>query len=493
MSERIPSLPIYQPNRQLSSLKKHTDLSDVISSKPTDYLHFYFTLKSQQTVLLGILKSIDEHATLFEGKALCKNNSIKNISIKNLDINDVKNSHQNNGNSDNINNTNDLNSTHSPKKHPTTISLPSMKKENEFSINQIKDYLNSFINCSYGELYIISAATINLLQPIIRNPNYSPQVQKFALHFLNSVLAITRMLQSIQNEYQKPPQSQHNSLLLHDINLNDSNDAINNINMDGLSDNSDNNNNLYSDNSCQNSDKNNQKYNDVIVCRICDENVPLELFEEHTKSCIEAYKTEEKIQNIQKEMNAAQNIICENFLREGWPGEQNKALESILPMLRVSLLLERAHQIDPKNTDSIDELEYIVTALTHLNMKLISEKSSSEIVSKVKDIVQQKLKTTTIIRHTSEVLQNTRVSGNAGTEKIAQIQISDFDFIKRISAGAFARVFLAKKKVSNDIYAIKVLPKDDVVQKNQVKRVVLEKDILLSFNNPYIINFCMFQ
>ena len=69
--------------------------------------------------------------------------------------------------------------------------------------------------------------------------------------------------------------------------------------------------------------------------------------------------------------------------------------------------------------------------------------------------------------------------------------MSDYIFIKRISAGAFARVFLAKRKVTNDIYAIKVLPKDDVVMKNQVKRVVLEKDILLSFNNPYIINFCM--
>ena len=90
-----------------------------------------------------------------------------------------------------------------------------------------------------------------------------------------------------------------------------------------------------------------------------------------------------------------------------------------------------------------------------------------------------------------DVLKNTRISGNADTTKSTQITIADFDFIKRISAGAFARVFLAKKKVSNDIYAIKVLPKDDVVQKNQVKRVVLEKDILLRFNNPYIINFCM--
>ena len=68
---------------------------------------------------------------------------------------------------------------------------------------------------------------------------------------------------------------------------------------------------------------------------------------------------------------------------------------------------------------------------------------------------------------------------------------ADFKFIKRISSGAYARVYLGKKNKTGDIYAIKIQPKDDVIQKNQVKRVMAEKDILLQFNNPYIINFCM--
>jgi serine/threonine protein kinase len=90
------------------------------------------------------------------------------------------------------------------------------------------------------------------------------------------------------------------------------------------------------------------------------------------------------------------------------------------------------------------------------------------------------------------VLRKTQLSGTGKTMDLASITIADFTFIKRISAGAYARVFLAQKRRTGDIYAIKVLPKTEVVQKNQVKRVMLEKDILLQYHNPYIVNFCMF-
>lgn len=95
------------------------------------------------------------------------------------------------------------------------------------------------------------------------------------------------------------------------------------------------------------------------------------------------------------------------------------------------------------------------------------------------------------IREAEDILAKTRVDSNNKLSFSHQTTIADFQLIKPISSGAFARVFLAKKKQTGDIYAIKIQPKDDVIQKNQVKRVMAEKDILLQFNNPYIINFCM--
>lgn len=53
--------------------------------------------------------------------------------------------------------------------------------------------------------------------------------------------------------------------------------------------------------------------------------------------------------------------------------------------------------------------------------------------------------------------------------------IKDFEVIKPISKGAFGSVYLAKKKVTGDYYAIKVLRKSDMIAKNQVTNVKAER------------------
>ena len=48
----------------------------------------------------------------------------------------------------------------------------------------------------------------------------------------------------------------------------------------------------------------------------------------------------------------------------------------------------------------------------------------------------------------------------------------------------YERVFLGRKDTTGDIYAIKVIPSSSLQQKNQVRRIIAEKDILLQFCNP---------
>lgn len=58
-----------------------------------------------------------------------------------------------------------------------------------------------------------------------------------------------------------------------------------------------------------------------------------------------------------------------------------------------------------------------------------------------------------------------------------------------IGRGAFGKVFLAKKKDDKDeetLYAIKVIRKDIVIDKDQVDGVALEQDIMLSCDHPFI-------
>ncbi|KAF4553614.1 Serine/threonine-protein kinase RIM15-like protein [Elsinoe fawcettii] len=75
-----------------------------------------------------------------------------------------------------------------------------------------------------------------------------------------------------------------------------------------------------------------------------------------------------------------------------------------------------------------------------------------------------------------------RLSGiisNPQQPKPTQTSIKDFEIIKPISKGAFGSVYLAKKKVTGDYYAIKVLKKGDMVAKNQVTNVKAERAIMM--------------
>ncbi|KAJ9546131.1 hypothetical protein OSB04_025838 [Centaurea solstitialis] len=67
--------------------------------------------------------------------------------------------------------------------------------------------------------------------------------------------------------------------------------------------------------------------------------------------------------------------------------------------------------------------------------------------------------------------------------------IDDFEIIKPISRGAFGRVFLAKKRTTGDLFAIKVLKKADMIRKNAVESILAERDILISVRNPFVVRF----
>ncbi|KAL9979472.1 hypothetical protein ACROYT_G017143 [Oculina patagonica] len=73
--------------------------------------------------------------------------------------------------------------------------------------------------------------------------------------------------------------------------------------------------------------------------------------------------------------------------------------------------------------------------------------------------------------------------------------IDDFHIIKPISRGAFGQVFLARRRDKDQqFYAIKVVKKTDVVNKNMIEQVVAERDCLAIAKSPYIVNlFYSFQ
>ncbi|KAF2317559.1 hypothetical protein GH714_024573 [Hevea brasiliensis] len=85
-----------------------------------------------------------------------------------------------------------------------------------------------------------------------------------------------------------------------------------------------------------------------------------------------------------------------------------------------------------------------------------------------------------------DVVQSLRTSPIYSKDRTS---IDDFEIIKPISRGAFGRVFLAKKRTTGDLFAIKVLKKADMIRKNAVESILAERDILISVRNPFVVRF----
>ena len=66
----------------------------------------------------------------------------------------------------------------------------------------------------------------------------------------------------------------------------------------------------------------------------------------------------------------------------------------------------------------------------------------------------------------------------SGDQYGQNIAIQDFILLKTISSGAYGKVVLARKKKTNDIFAIKVLDKAVMVEKNVQEFVINERDVL---------------
>jgi serine/threonine-protein kinase RIM15 len=88
---------------------------------------------------------------------------------------------------------------------------------------------------------------------------------------------------------------------------------------------------------------------------------------------------------------------------------------------------------------------------------------------------------------TSTAPLSPRLPPTVTAPRAAPTSIKDFEIIKPISKGAFGSVFLAKKKITGDYYAIKALRKADMIAKNQVTNVKAERMILMTqAESPFV-------
>ena len=69
----------------------------------------------------------------------------------------------------------------------------------------------------------------------------------------------------------------------------------------------------------------------------------------------------------------------------------------------------------------------------------------------------------------------------------ANVTLSDFEIKSVIGRGTFGKVFLVQKRGSSEVYAMKSLRKDVIIEYDQVESTKLERDILLQADHPFLV------
>ncbi|KAK6766168.1 hypothetical protein RB195_025831 [Necator americanus] len=76
-----------------------------------------------------------------------------------------------------------------------------------------------------------------------------------------------------------------------------------------------------------------------------------------------------------------------------------------------------------------------------------------------------------------------------GPKEITTACAADFDFLTTIGKGSFGRVFQVVHKETGKIYAMKVLSKEHIRKKNEVKHVMAELSVLkANFHHPFLVS-----
>lgn len=344
--------------------------------------------------------------------------------------------------------------------------IQSQNKKDKNALMIFDNFLNEVLNASYGILFKLSYGFSDEISKYLKK-ELSPNVEKIGYQILSACLSINRLVSLLnfphfpgldekkdQNECLPRPKSPISSSSLV---------------------------------SCTNQKTENE--DNVVLCRICGKKVSLDKIDKHSNMCKLAYFSTQSMMTTDEKMKKLQIRLQQILLTIPWPENENYALDFIIPILHIITVLDKAIYVDvDSNNDILDELNFILNdAINNAELK----NKNDELFNFYKEaysLIIEKITESEKLSKVMNVVQETT------TEKpgIMETTIADFQFLKRISSGAYAQVFLAKRKVTNDLCAIKVISKSEIQRKDDKQRILLEKNILQQITTPYMTQFCMF-
>jgi serum/glucocorticoid-regulated kinase 2 len=95
--------------------------------------------------------------------------------------------------------------------------------------------------------------------------------------------------------------------------------------------------------------------------------------------------------------------------------------------------------------------------------------------------------------HESDNEDRKEVAKGAGMTQLMggpqqKVKLEDFELLKVLGRGAFGKVMQVKKKDTGQIYAMKILKKKAIIQRNQVEHTNAERKVLQQLQHPFLMN-----
>ena len=135
--------------------------------------------------------------------------------------------------------------------------------------------------------------------------------------------------------------------------------------------------------------------------------------------------------------------------------DQPKKFSFIIRGLHLTTIVERTF-----HTNTEEDRQSWVQAIEHVKLKLEEDEARDQVPDTTEDDSRP-------IRE--------------------RVSFEDFAFIKVLGKGAFGKVMLCRERLTNQLYAMKIVKKDVVIRRNQVDNIKTEKRVLQRTNHPFLL------
>eukprot|EP01091_Cochliopodium_minus_P013324 TRINITY_DN4269_c0_g1_i1.p1 TRINITY_DN4269_c0_g1~~TRINITY_DN4269_c0_g1_i1.p1 ORF type:complete len:900 (-),score=286.24 TRINITY_DN4269_c0_g1_i1:81-2591(-) len=237
----------------------------------------------------------------------------------------------------------------------------------------------------------------------------------------------------------------------------------------------------------KNKEQNEEKNSDdtVTLCRTCETFIENNIFKEHTKVCsvksqydLKSLRVDEEIKKIRTELSKFkfEELSRQNIFRQ------------ILSDINAVTLINAGLDAPSNCNVAIQKITSNVRSLKSVPQEMI------QYINQITSLIEYKK---TLFKEGEIIsLQSPRFpvsNNNIITKQHKKPSIKDFKIIKPITRGGYGSVYLARKKVSNDLFAVKILSIEDMVQRKQINNVMAERNILAKVQSDFVVKmfFCM--